>query len=64
FALIVRVMLQENPETSGKETSYMAVSKITRGGACVTDKILPGPNQNERARDAADSSATKPCLQQ
>jgi len=61
FALIVRVMVQEDSAIP-KETSYMAVSKITGRSVCVTDKIAPGPNQNERARAAADSSETKPCL--
>jgi hypothetical protein len=61
-ALIVRVMAQENADTSPKETSYMAVSKITSRMICVTDKIGPGPRQNERAREAADRSSNKPCM--
>lgn len=61
FALIVRVMVQEDAEIP-KETSYMAVSKITGRSICITDSIAPGPNQNERARAAADFAETKPCL--
>jgi hypothetical protein len=62
FALIVRVNAQENADTSTKVTPYIAVSKITGRNVCLTDKIMPGPGQNEKARRAADASATKPCM--
>jgi hypothetical protein len=60
-ALIVRFNLS-NPEDSSKITSYLAVAKITSGQICVTDKINPGANANQQARDAADRAAQKPCL--
>ncbi len=61
-ALIVRVNAQENADTSAKITPYLAVSKITNQGICLTDKIMPGPGQNEEARLAADKSWNRPCL--
>lgn len=62
-ALIVRVNASEDPENSGKITSYLAVAKITPQKTCVTDKIKPGATQNAEARRAADASATRPCLE-
>jgi hypothetical protein len=59
-ALIVRVDVQSGG--SNKGGSYLAVSKITEQGICVTDKIPPTADANEKAREAADSSAGKPCL--
>ena len=61
FALIVRVGVQKDSMVP-KETEFLAVSKITARGICVTDKIAPGPGQNEAARKAADASAKKPCM--
>jgi hypothetical protein len=61
-ALIVRYNLS-NPEGSGKDTSYLTVSKITANRICVTHKISPSANANEEARRAADSAANQPCLQ-
>ena len=63
IALIVRFNASENPEDSSKVTSYLAVAKITPQKICVTDKIAPGATANEDARNAADASANKPCLQ-
>jgi len=60
-ALIVRYNVA-NPEDSTKGTSWLVVAKITSGGICVTDKIAPGPKQNEDARIAADASGGKACL--
>jgi hypothetical protein len=62
-ALIVRYNASENPEDSSKITSYLAVAKITPQKICVTDKIAPSATANEEARRAADSAASKPCLQ-
>jgi hypothetical protein len=62
-ALIVRVNAYENPENPGKTTSYMAVAKITPQRTCVTDKIAPSARANEEARRAADTAASKPCLE-
>ncbi|HEX8142842.1 MAG TPA: hypothetical protein VF553_09620 [Pyrinomonadaceae bacterium] len=62
-ALIVRVNAYENPEAPAQTTSYLAVAKITPQRTCVTDKIAPSATANEAARRAADSAATKPCLE-
>jgi len=61
FALIVRLGVQDDSDVP-KETSTLIVSKISGKNICVTDKIAPGPGQNELARKAADASAAKPCL--
>lgn len=60
-ALIVRYNVSD-PEDSTKQTSYLAVTKITANQICVTDRIPPGPDANVAARAAADGSANKPCL--
>lgn len=60
IALIVRVDVQSRD--SNKTISYLAVSKISEQGICVTERIDPIANANEKAREAADSSASKPCL--
>lgn len=63
LALIVRVNAFEDPEVPDRATSYLAVAKITAGGTCVTDRIPPTtPNANEAARQAADQSASRPCM--
>jgi hypothetical protein len=62
-ALIVRVNASEDPAHPEKATSYLAISKITRGQVCVTDKIAPGANANEEARRAADTAASRPCIE-
>jgi len=59
-ALIIRVDVQSTGDN--KPGSYLSVSKIGESGICVTDKIDPVANANDRAREAADSSAGKPCL--
>ncbi|WP_420130343.1 hypothetical protein [Longimicrobium sp.] len=62
-ALIVRVNAFEDPSVPDRATSYLAVAKITGGQACVTDRITPTtPHANEAARQAADRSASRPCL--
>jgi len=61
-ALILRYNTSEDAEAPNKNTSYLAVAKITATEICVTDKILPGPKANEDARRAADAASTKPCL--
>jgi len=62
FALMVRGFASEDPEDAGKKTSYLAVARISPESICVTDRIAGGPGDNQRARDAADSAATRPCL--
>jgi hypothetical protein len=58
-ALIVRFTVSD-PETS-KETSYLAVSKITPDGACLVDVIAPGKEANQQARESADRAAEMAC---
>lgn len=62
-ALIVRVNAFENPDTPDRATSYLAVAKITPRETCVTDRIPPTTSSaNEAARQAADASASRPCM--
>lgn len=62
-ALIVRLNAFEDPEVTNRATSYLAVAKITDRETCVTDRIPPtAPNANEAARQAADRSASRPCM--
>ena len=61
-ALIIRYNANDDPESPNKQSSYLAVTKITANEICVTDKINPGANANEDARRAADAAADKPCL--
>ncbi len=63
IALIVRYNVAD-PENSSKNTSWLAVAKITDAKICVTDKIGPKPNANVEARAAADASRMKQCLQE
>jgi hypothetical protein len=60
-ALIVRVNAQSGETNT--QTSYLAVVKITPQRICVTDRIAPGADANNQARQAADSSANRPCLE-
>lgn len=60
IALIVRLEVKAGGSLKGG--SYLTVSKITEQGICVTDRIDPAADANEKARVAADSSAGKPCL--
>jgi hypothetical protein len=59
-ALIVRYFVVENPDTPEKETSYLLAVSLAGAKPCVTGKLQPGPDQNERARQAADREMT--CL--
>lgn len=61
-ALIIRYNSNDDPESPNKQSSYLAVTKITGSEICVTDKIMPGPKANEDARAAADAAVNKPCL--
>jgi hypothetical protein len=63
IALIVRVNGYETSDAD-KVTSYLAVAKVSQGVICVTDKIQLTPRANEEARQAADASENKPCLQE
>lgn len=48
-------------EDSSKSTSYLMVSKITKGEICVTDIVKPSKTQNAEAQALADTAATRPC---
>ena len=63
IALIVRVYASENPDSPNETVSYLAVAKIAPKKICLTHRIKGGVTANEEARQAADSSADKPCLQ-
>ena len=62
IGLIVRYHVA-NPEDSTKGTSWLAVVRISNDASqiCVTDAIPPGADQNVKAREAADNSASKQC---
>jgi hypothetical protein len=62
YAVIVRMFAYENPEDPRKTTSYLAVAKITPEATCVTDRIAASADDNEQARAAADTAASRPCL--
>jgi hypothetical protein len=59
-ALIVRFNVAD-VEDSTKNTSYLMVSKITKGEICVTNVVAPSKTQNAEAQKLADVAATKPC---
>lgn len=59
-AMILRFNVA-NADDSTKNTSYLMVTKIGKTSSCVTDVVLPGPKQNEEARELADVASTKPC---
>jgi hypothetical protein len=63
-ALIVRVNASEDSTNPSRLTSYLAVVKVTPEEICVTQKIRPGANANEIARNAADTAQTAACLKQ
>lgn len=63
IALITRYNVAENPDKPEKNTSYLVVTKFSSEFVCITDVIKPIPNANEKARELADNSANKPCLQ-
>ena len=60
-ALIVRVY-SHGTGIPPNITPYLAVSKIAPPEICVTDRIGPGPNQSERAREAADDAMNSKCM--
>jgi hypothetical protein len=64
IALIVRVNTNEDPENPDLTKSYLSVTKISAGAACITHKIKAGAGANKMARKAADHAATAPCLKE
>ena len=63
IALITRYNAAEDPEMPEKPVSYLVVAKFENEFVCITDIVKPMPNANEKARELADQSAGKPCLQ-
>lgn len=61
-ALIARYSVAE-AEDSRKSKSYLIVSKIGAKSSCVTDIVDPMAKQNEKARELADTAATRPCME-
>lgn len=59
-ALIVRLNVSDKGDEK-PPTSYLIVSKINATGACVTDVVKPGKNQNAKAQRLADKASTKSC---
>src|SRR3546814_12122170 len=53
--MIVRYNVAEKPTSPGSETSYLLVVSLDAERPCVTDKITPGADQNDRARAVADA---------
>ncbi|HKX79645.1 MAG TPA: hypothetical protein VJM34_14090 [Novosphingobium sp.] len=53
-ALIVRYLVVENPDRPSVETGYLLTVRLANGGPCITGRLPPGPEQNEKARDLAD----------
>jgi hypothetical protein len=60
-ALIVRYTANPNGEDAVDTTSWLVVARIDPEGACITDRVPPGRDQNLRARRLAD--ARRACLQ-
>ena len=63
IALITRYNVNADSENPEKITSYLVVTKFENEFVCITDIIKPMANANEKARELADKSAGKPCLQ-
>lgn len=59
-ALILRYSVVEDAEHPERPTSYLLTVSLANRRPCVTAKVAPGPNQNERARRIADGPAS--CL--
>lgn len=64
IAAIIRFSVSEDPDDSTKITSYLAVSRVGSkpSDSCVIEMVPPGPNQNAKARQVADSASRLPCL--
>jgi len=63
IALIIRVNSSSDENGKNIRKSFLTVTKITAGEICVTHKIEDRNNANQRAREFADTSADKSCLQ-
>ncbi len=62
-ALIVRYNVANPEDSTKKGTSWLAVVRISSDASqiCVTESVAPAADQNVKARQAADNSASKPC---
>lgn len=63
MALVVRAYAHENPDSPSEKTSYLSVTKITTDVICVIGKVKNPAKANEAARQIADASADKTCLE-
>lgn len=61
-ALILRFEAYEFPDQPSRKRSYLLAAKLSAGSTCLTAMIPPGPDQNIRAREAADRAPGSPCL--
>jgi hypothetical protein len=63
-SLIVRVQARENNDKPEQVTgTILAVVKIARNEACVTDRIPDSAQSEIEARRAADAARDRPCVQ-
>lgn len=63
IALIVRVIASDQSDLlDPKQIPYLVVAKITPERICVTQKIEPMKQANERAREVADQAWNQACL--
>lgn len=62
IALIVRVNATVENDGKPKQQSFLTVAKLTADQSCVTDKIASSANANAKARKAAETAASRPCL--
>lgn len=62
LSLTVHVEARENLDEPEEVThAYLAIAKITPGGACVTDRILEGTKTPEQLQEIADSAPDRAC---
>lgn len=65
IALIFRFETsQPDHPTEPGNRSYLVVVKITDSDVCVTDAVKPGRDQNQRARELADTAGGRPCIKE
>jgi hypothetical protein len=63
YSFIIRVNVQKQPGNSDKQDSNLAIVKLAPDGICVTDFVKPSEkDQNVKARELSDTSASRPCL--
>jgi len=62
IALIVRLNVNQYGEDEQTTKGYLVVAKITPEATCVTHFLAPTRSHNYEARQAADKSASQPCL--